>query len=256
MIDLDKMIQQSGESNVRPLPKTNYPILKFNGKTSLWTKIVENEKNGQREIIKIEEPIEGIILKVRRSLEQFSKKDSLFTNEHNSWKEKIILFQSRQGKITKLDEGISEVLREKYQGLRTRQIVYFLFEGEVVKLIVKGVSLKEFFDYLREFEANEHLFQIKTLISSEEIQGEMGSYWTMKFKKGKKINETELKIVAEKLDKITQEIEQRKEYFTKKEEEKEQEKEENLDFSIPPSTEKRLKEEEEFFANYENMEEK
>lgn len=58
------------------------------------------------------------------------------TNEHNHKGERLILWTPHG-----TEYGTSDALRQRYPNLRTHQIMYALYNGDLVRFTVKGSSL-------------------------------------------------------------------------------------------------------------------
>jgi hypothetical protein len=146
--------------------------------------------------VNLSNTIEVVFLKIRRKLvERGSNEGEIVrsTNEHNHKNEAVQLFDTRTN--TK-SYGIAADLREKYEGLRTVQVVYALLlqEGkqEVVRLVVKGASLGSdakpegvinFYQYLQSFGKDEHFWEFKTILTAVLEEGKK-SYFAKDFKRG------------------------------------------------------------------------
>ena len=214
----------------RTAPKLKADILKFNGKEGTFHKI-ENQNGKWIDMPDEKKNPEGIVIKVRRNLSAFGKDIQLFTNEHNSVADKLVLFEkskSDNGKIktVMIDEGMTKDLREKYQNLRLQQIFYVLIGNKRYKLNIKGKSLSNLFDYYEELaKTNSHIFEFITKFNVRQEESQLGSYFAISFEKGK---EVELETVAEEIKTLDQELKEIDEYYK----------------SQNPTEEKELKEEE------------
>lgn len=138
------------------------------------------------------QPINVVFLKVRRRLMQGSPNDGIiaFTDEHDNPNDFTTLYvKEGNQKIT----GIASELREKNDKLKTEQVVYVVFDGEIQKLSVKGLSLRDkdnkgggggFYEYIS---TNQETCRHYTTLTP--TQGEKYSYIT--FTKGKALKEKE-----------------------------------------------------------------
>ena len=207
-VNLDELAALSGETTVKQV-KYVVPVLKFNGNTG---EIAILKPDGQGNFTP--EPkgttVQGVILKIRRTFTAFEKIPGgsirYFTNEHNSFKDKLTLFERSKDdrKPRMIQEGSIKEMRESYPNLRLRQNLYFLYNGEVVKLGVRGKSLSSLFDYYKEFGPKEHLFQFVTKITSHQEEAEGGiSYFVMDFERG---SESDLPVVAEKIVEVAENL--------------------------------------------------
>ena len=211
----------SGEDTIKSAPQYIVPIVKLHGEEGKFYKFITNEdaKEGEKRTIRIElgEQISGVMLKVRRSFSEFTKSYSRYTNEHNSWKDKVSLFErgTKGGRSQLITEGTIQELREKYPNLKMRQSIYFLLglaEGEdveVVKLVVKGKGLSYLFDYWKEFKPNEHIYEFETVVGIGEETNEAlrKNYFAMSFQRGKKLNVEQEMVVEEKIKEVFEGLE-------------------------------------------------
>ena len=207
-INWDELGELSGENTVKQI-RYVVPVLKFNGSTGKFG-LLTADSEGNLIPEEIGEEVEGVILKIRRVFTAFVKTPGgtirYFTNEHNSWKDSLVLFERRQDapKPLAIDEGMIKELRTKYPELRLRQNLYFLFKDQIVKLGVRGKSLSSLFDYYNAFGPREHLCQFVTKIQCHEETNEGGlTYWVMDFLKDRtsepEIVNTAVREVAESL---------------------------------------------------------
>ncbi len=172
-IDLNKLAEESGESSLMGAPKYQLPIVRLHGKEGNFIKITK-DKSGQTQQEDLGGTIQGTTLRFRRILSCFiNEETSLFTNEHDSFNDKVTLFQSesKDGKRTTMMsvEGTAKEIRENEPTLKMIQIVYFLMEKEIVKLQIKGSSLKNFYEFRQEIKKKEgkHFFQFLLEIKKE-----------------------------------------------------------------------------------------
>lgn len=217
-INKEELAEMSGEKDFRRPVKYNVPIIRLNGQTGKFTRTTTNESGEwNTEELKGVKIIKGTMLKIRRSLRE-SKRDFMrFTNEHNSSRDKVIVFETDMTKeddrrTSKIDEGMYDRIRPEYQDLKVHLHIYFLLDGEkdVTKLIVKGASLSSLFDYINELNSNEYTFESQIEIEPEAIDGNLGSYYAMKFKKG---NKSDMDIVSEKIKEVNEQIRKQESYY-------------------------------------------
>lgn len=176
---LARMMDMSGEQEGGKAPKYNVPIIKFNGNTGEFAKI--SYEDGMKSEEAITGEIKIVILKNRKRLE--AQEAGLSSVEFNSVKQIVTLFAKVDDKYSK--EAIDTVtnLRENYPVLKTQEVLYVLFNGEICKLIVKGGSSTSFYtfkDTLKE-EGN-HSFAVTTKIGKAKAKSKMGkTYFYMTF---------------------------------------------------------------------------
>lgn len=268
-MDIDEIAKLTGEDEVKSAPKYNLPVIRFNGNTGKFYKLIMKD-DGEFERIELGDKIQGVMLKIRRSFSAFTKDYRLFTNEHNTWRDNVILFEMRKkadGTMERrmIDSGKIVELREKYPELRgaMRQVIYFLLlpDKEIVKLIVRGTGLTNLFQYWSEFESDEHVFEYVTEVGAREEVNEAGmKYYANTFTRVEKVDD--LEYVVEKIKEVAENIQKIEDYYKEtSEEEVLIDEEESLDI---PQKEKSYKikteegelvEPEEYYKNKENKEE-
>jgi len=165
---------------------------------------------------------------------------STFSNEHNSWKDEIVLFEKRAGilRAKMIDQGPSYKLRERHQNLKLTQNLYLLLEDEVVKFPVKGKSLGALFEYYDSLSRkNEHIWQFVTKIQSHQETKGAVDFYVMDFLKQE---EADLNVVKEKIEEVADKLERQDKSFTSRpilEEEVEKETKEDFSRSEESSSE-------------------
>ena len=214
--------EMSGERT--KVPKLSLNEVRLNGQTGkfVYKDVLggRTEKDGDKEKYKeteIGDEVKLVFLKIRRKLVGFRKGETnLVSVEHSTKNSQITLYG---------DETITasnEVLRGKYPCLKTQQIIYALYNGELVRLIVKGSALGsenkdknvyDFYSYIQSFkegERNDHFYGYETVLYSVDEKSDLGSYKAMSFKQGDKLenlDDVELKMIqsfqfCEELDKV------------------------------------------------------
>lgn len=209
----EELAKLAGEEHYLRAPRMNYPTIRMNGKVGkFFRNVAPTEKDGKYTKEDLGVLFRGVILRVRRRLVDFS--GGYQTNEHDSSKQNVILFQ--KGK--KVDSGDYVHMREKYQKLKTEQVLYVLVGKDVFKLIVAGSSLMRgdskpaesipFYEYLGSFDKakDEHVFQYYTDFTPVEETGKLGAYYSVSFVRGDKLSDAEMDIVAEKLKVLATQI--------------------------------------------------
>lgn len=204
MINKKKLSEMSGENESGGAPKLVLNQIRFNGKKGVYVYedvkggLIEDSSTGKKSYAKknLGNDIDVVFLKIRRRLYQFRKDEKpRVTNEHNHSGARVVLFGD------KIENGIASELREKYPQLRTQQIVYGLYQGELIRLVVKGASLgskakakgvDDFYTYLAKYKGEDHFYENTTNLTVGEEAGELGEYYVMNFAKGRKLTETEI----------------------------------------------------------------
>ena len=212
----------SGEVEVKRPEKFEVPTIKLDGRGTegIFYKIeVPQNKGEDLEKKDLGDKVKGTILKIRRTLNAYSKQAILFTNQHNSWKDEVVLFEYADGKTRMLDKGSVPTIREKYPELRVRQVLYFLTypDNEIVKFIIKGKGLSSLFDFYKEFEKDEHLFEYVIEVGATKQEGELGDYYFTTFRKVDLVDDLEL--VANKIKEVAEKIESTEDFYAEKKQE-------------------------------------
>lgn len=191
------LAEMSGEKQKSPRLPLNQ--IRFNGMTGrfLYTDILKGrirDASGQeRFIVKdLGTTISVIFLKSRRKLHAFRRGEkSLDSNEHNSKYDSVLLYGERE-----VIKGDSDTLRKQFPQLKTNQIMYAIFEGELVRLVIKGLALNpntegNLYDYMASFKENgadEHFYEYETILFPRTGQSDMGTYQYIGFQKGTKLH--------------------------------------------------------------------
>jgi len=221
--NVDELARLSGENMMKQF-RYVVPILKFNGSKNTFSYLETGSDGKINSKNIVSKTLDLVILKVRRTFTSFQQTStgniSWFTNEHNSWRDSLTLFERKDNARPKMiDFGSIEDLRAKYPDLRLKQNLYVLYKDSVVKIGVKGKSLSSLFEYYKEFkELNDHMFAHNTVVSSHMETNTGGlNYYVMDFKKGK---EVDLSVVGEKIREVANALEQQdKSYKTEPTEE-------------------------------------
>ncbi len=208
-VDLNQLAEWSGENTVRRF-KYVVPILKFNGNTGKFSLLIPDTESEDKRWIPEEikkSELKVVLLKVRRVLSSYEKLPDgsglrQFTNEHNSWKDELTVFEMKKGdaKPKMINKGSSEEMRKAFPSLRLRQNLYCLYDDKVVKLTARGKSLSSLFNYYGKFKASEHTFQFVTKLTCHDETNEGGlTYYVIDWERGK---ESDLPFIAEKIKEV------------------------------------------------------
>jgi len=204
----------SGERKQIPQLKLNQ--IRFNGQSGEFMykdilKGFKEDKDGKKtyEEVSIGKEISVIFLKIRRKLVAFRKDEKPLTSQEHNTKESMITLYGNSA----VEVSDNDTLREKYPALKTQQIIYVLYKGELVRLIAKGSALgsavksedvHSFYSYIGSFKADgkdEHFYECHTNLYGVEEKSDLGTYQAMSFKAGEKLNEEEMKAVEENMKK-------------------------------------------------------
>lgn len=186
----DEMELYSGEQFYKRPPKLSVNRIKFDGNNGSFGFRVKRGDKYETDLIG--KSLKVVVLRVRRKLSNWDKGAS--STEHNVKSDKVALFQD--GKM--IARGTAEEIREKYDFLRTIQVLYVYYEGKVYSIDVKGASLGSqnkapdtisFYDYLRAFNSGSHIWQFWTTIEPVIEKKGAKSYYAMTFKKGPLVDE-------------------------------------------------------------------
>lgn len=216
--ELSKM---SGENTIKTPEKYIVPSIKLDGQVGSFSiTTIEKDDKGSQVVNKQPLPNEfqGVMLKVRRNLFHYTTSEKLFTNEHNSYKDKVIVFSATKkkddtwGKPSIVFDGNYKEARAAFPELRMKQAIYFLMpEYGIVKLFVKGKGLSHLFDYWKEFGSSEHIFQFQTKVGLVEEKSQLGKYFAMTFEKGERLKD--ITEVADKIKEVCDNLDKVDEYY-------------------------------------------
>lgn len=226
--DLSKL---SGEKSIKPAPRYNLPIVQLNGNEGIFYKKVIGKEGV--ESFPLGKKIKGTMLKIRRVCNAFSKTSIISTNEHNTWKNKVTVFETildedrKPVKTRMIDSGQATDMKEKYD-MKMTQVIYFLLEldkkeKEIVKLRVRGKGLGNLFEYWQLFKGkDEHVYNYITEITEYKAGKTPAGidYFATNFARLQKVKDMDL--IAEKIKEVAgkvQEIEDYYEQYTPPEEE-------------------------------------
>lgn len=213
-MDAQTLLEMTGQENYQGVPRLTLNEVLINGdgdieevdgqivhkggyfRKRLW---IDKPENGRPEETNIGKDVKIIFLKVRRKLVQRSNDGQIVrsTNEHNTADDMVDVFEG--GK--KVFAGSARDGREKFDGLRTVQVVYGLLvdstkEPELVRLTIKGASLgsdsrakelPDFYQYLSSF-GKEPLCTYVTNLGVASEQGKK-KYYTITFTRGDRVGE-------------------------------------------------------------------
>lgn len=231
MLTKEERARLSGENQNGGAPRLELNQIKLNGKKGVF--VYEYVKEGL-----VEQPdgkkayrkeslgseIDVVFLKIRRKLSQYRKGEkSLVTTEHNHTGQKVVLYGNE-----KIEKGIASDLREEYPQLRTQQVVYAIFKGELVRLILKGASLgsqskakdtEDFYSYISSFSKNkaadEHFYECVTKLFVIEETSDMGQYFCASYRKGEKLNDAQQEFADKNLKLAADHCKEADEYYQK-----------------------------------------
>lgn len=206
------MARKSGESNYKKPKKLILDEIKINGTDGNFVKTLftqPKDELGKYESQNIGEKSEVIFLKIRRKLTEFQKGRGLVRNttEHSVPGDTVMMYGDSQQK------GKASDLRDKFQGLRTQQIIYAIeiSSKAIVRVIAKGASLgsenkgegvKGFYDYLSSFGKDEHTWEYTTILTPAKEKSALGTYYCINFQRGTKLTEAQLEKVSQAMNEV------------------------------------------------------
>lgn len=219
---MDNISDMTGASQYKRPASLKTNEIRFNGKNGKFSYVnLLGRKEGEKAESKdLGTSLKLVFLKIRRKMSYYHAEKEVFvvTSEHNSKEDTVFLFGPNV-------KGVASELREKYEQLRTQQVVYVAYEAEIVRLIVKGASLGSqvkaktttaFFEYLQDYKGEDHVHEHYTEISSVEEEGKLGSYMVMDFKRGKKLTKAGITSAEDRIKEIHEVTSATDEYYNKK----------------------------------------
>lgn len=168
-------------------------------------------------IVPVNYPAEFVILKKRNVLKSYP----MFSTEYDYASTIISLFSSETGRVQHVASGTPKQLREKFPQLKWQQVCYALYNGEVVKLEIKGASASSFIEYSKQLQDQDlHSYQVVTIITGAGT-GKKGAveYKFMEFG-SRDLDEAEFDQVKSSLERVTKELYEIDRHYAEKKAEK------------------------------------
>lgn len=181
-----RLAEKQGDGGQSKFPKYTVPIINFSGNTGEYrlTPIVDGELSKEAEPIKGSPEV--VILKKRSALAtKLDDEPSYFSSEFTSPNDVVALFSKGMGRASFVASDKATALRVKYPTLKTKSILYVLYEGAVHKLEVKGASLTNFFEWQDEMKKEDkHSFEVLVALGSakEKHATSKKTYYVQTFK--------------------------------------------------------------------------
>lgn len=175
-----------GGSTSNQLPKL--PALRVNGKTGevLLTHLdQEKGENGYPQEV-LEAPIDLIFMNIRRKLVKGDNNGLVYASSEHNQKGDVVSVYNFQTQKTEV--GDSDTLREGLD-LKTEQVVYALYNDKVIRVSIKGTSLRKlkesdgFYSYLQSFGENRDWYKYKTRLGV--FKNEENGYYGFSFTRAK-----------------------------------------------------------------------
>lgn len=203
-----KDIAKYSDVSASKAPKLELPEVRLDGRAGEFVFVETKDKDYNKTTIG-SLPIKVNILKIRKRLVDFNS--GYTTTEHVSSRDEIVLFKPKDPNDRKrgvdVERGISSDIRTKYKNLKTEQIVYSIYDGKLVRLIVKGGSLgtpndpngSGFYDYLSSFDEDRHAWEYETVITPVKKKNGAVSYTAMTFAKGAELDASQLDLTGDNM---------------------------------------------------------
>jgi len=217
--ELAQLSEMSDEKNTQVAPKFSLASLKLNGRDGSFFRTVldsggslkVDENTGKALLVKVESP-SGVILRPRKSFNFVGPDYQLFTSESgNTAKSVFSVFrkqETKKGFSTQIvGQGTPAEIKAKFPELKMTSVLFFLMNGEIFRLKIKGLSLGNLFSYWKEFSNQEHFFQYLTQLGEEKQKNQFGKFVVCTFTKGARISNLEevksaLKLVNDNINSI------------------------------------------------------
>lgn len=205
MTNVDDLYNMAGGSQGGSLPKL--PGIRIDGNNGdILLTHLDKEKDPETNKYpqeKLEGNVDVIFIKVRRKLME-GNQDGIVcsTSEHNTTGDVVKLYQKDGASRV----GLAQDFRDENDRLKTEQIVYALYNGNLVRVSFKGTSLREinktdgFYGYLQKFNKDKPFFFYKTRLSK--VQSDKGYYGFRYQCSSEPIDEATKEVVIEKLKEI------------------------------------------------------
>lgn len=209
----EEIDQMTGAATMNKPSLAKRKTIRLNGRTGkiIVTHLDQDKVRGDDGVERyaqeeLTDPINVVFLKVRRRLMQGSKDDGIikYTTEHDTVNDVVTLYIKDGG----TEQGQANKLREAYDELKTEQIVYVRYKGEVCKLSVKGLSLRgsdtttNFYEYISG--RNDWYSHMTKLVPT---QDEDGGYWFFDFQAGEKLSDEQLETVIGNIKEVHEDCE-------------------------------------------------
>lgn len=211
----DRLAEKQGNDSGGKFPKFVVPIINFNGNSGEFRVIPVVDGELSKEAQPVKSPISIVIVKKRSALAtKLEDEPSYFSSEFSSPNERISLFTNTAGKVSFAESGIVMDLRQKYPTLKTKSILYVLFNGELHKLEVKGGSMSDFFDWQKNLQdEGMHSFETSVVVGSKKQKSEKAKkvYYSMTFTNGP-IDEDTMDLIEDAMDVVNEAIKRQEDY--------------------------------------------
>lgn len=197
---LDELTGVAGEKQSKG-PRLDLPTVRFDGKTGEARMVAPDGS-----IAPIALPAEFVILKKRNVLKAFTD-CSYFTSEYEYTSSIISLFKMENGRVKHVMSATPPQLRAEYPFLKAQQVGYALYDGQQVKMEIKGKTFSSFIEYSKVLSDEKlHSYQVVTIVNGTGV-GKKGtvSFKFMEFSH-RDLTDAEFEQVKANLDDITKKL--------------------------------------------------
>lgn len=155
-----RLAELSGDTGSSKFPKYVLPTIALNGNTGEFTKSTPVEKSEPVKVV-LTKPVELVILRKRRNLAtKMGISPEFFTSEFSSPNDIITLYEKIENKVVVSGNGTAPQLRAANANLKTVEVLYCLYNGEIVKVVVRGGSSGNYYDFQNKMgEEGKHSFE-------------------------------------------------------------------------------------------------
>jgi hypothetical protein len=201
----------TGEDNYKKAPWLKLDEVRLQGEQGkfVFTELTGEKGEDGKYPSKIHEsPLELVFLAIRKQkIEQGDEGTIRITNEYRNNESAVVVYDKKTNTTTKL---IGSEVYNRFEGMRTVEVVYARFAGKIVRFRVKGASLgskvknkevTKFYDYLASFTGNDHFYNFKTRISAVEEKG-MKAYFVINFQRGERLSADQQEAVITDIERV------------------------------------------------------
>jgi hypothetical protein len=225
---MEDVSDKTGE-NINRYPKSIVlNEVRFNGKDGrfVYVNMIDRKKGEKSTKEDLGESVDVIFLKIRRRIVGYVKRLEMYytSTEHNVKTDNVYLFGAQE-------KGTADALHGKYKDVMWAERVVYAFllraghEKELVRVIIKGSTLNnkregkvegtvDFFDYIANKKSKgEHSYMFVTKLSALKESGPLGSYFTINFVRGQKLDDVKLSVVVDKINELHAMTSEQDEYY-------------------------------------------
>lgn len=213
--DVNQIRDLTGE-NLAPV-NVKVPIIRLDGKEGGFYKSTDEvDEEGKMMWDDVGKEVSGAIIKVRKKLNTAQDASyNYYSPEFDSMDDLVTLYDV-DGSREPVDQSDYKTLKEKYPDLKLNEVIYLLENAEdeenrkVYRLIVKGGSLMNLWNYLKTFGSKDSCLRYTTSFGFQEVKSDKGfKYCQLTFKRGDVLDNWAS--IANELKKMNMELSQRQE---------------------------------------------